>query len=144
MKVQKIILYYIHNEVKTQLLKNHMCSSSSSTLSLFKHPPLQTQTLLQNISTFQQPQAAEQPFVQLQKIIFKMFCGAGGVFVPFRHFSCTKIFAVEPIFSTVRHFTEIDDSCNLFCSQLLVCPCDFFIAEKIVHREDKHLHRNFS
>ncbi len=59
MKVQKIILYYIHNEVQTYLLKNHnMPSSSSSTLSLFKHPPLQTQTLLQNIPTFQQPQAA--------------------------------------------------------------------------------------
>ncbi len=59
-----------------------MSSSSSSTLLLFKHPSLQTQTLLHDIPTFWLPQAAEQHFVQLQKIIFKVFGGAGGAFVP--------------------------------------------------------------
>ncbi len=74
-----------------------MSSSSSSALSLFKHPPLQTQTLLQKIPTFRPPEAAEQPFIQLQKIIFKIFGRAGGAFVSFRHFLCTNMFAPEPI-----------------------------------------------
>ncbi len=42
-KVQKIILYYIRNEVKTELLKNHnMSSSSSSMLSTIQTPTSDT------------------------------------------------------------------------------------------------------